>query len=234
MRKVLLFLIAIIASVSAKAQDVIVKNDGSTVLCKVVEVNGTDIIYLKWADLKGPRYVMDRSLVSAINYQDGRQDKNNELTSNSYAPGIQQTGDARYNDNALLSLDKAINDKSQNPYYKQAKKLTVIGWVVGGVGVVGGVTAMILGNSWGLDSGNDGMPMLVAGTILTVGGIATTTGCLIRANQLKRQAYTVANLPVLHREFNLGDGVMLSAGIDMIRDNKINQSTLGLGVNFSF
>lgn len=232
MQKLLLFLIAIMASVSSTAQDVIVKTDGSTVLCKIVEVNATDVIYLKWADPTGPRYVMDRSLVSVINYQDGKQDKNKELISNTYAPGIQQTGDAQYNDNALLSLDRAINDKSQNEYYKQAKKLTIIGWTVGGIGVVGGIAAMIVGNQWSLD--NDGLPVFVAGTILTAGGIATTTGCLVRAHQLRRKANEVASLPLLQREFNLGNDMLLSAGIDMIHDNRINQSTLGLGLHFSF
>lgn len=80
MRKFFIFLMVFFATFIAAAQDVIVKNDNSTILCRIVEVNNNEVVYLKWSDLNGPRYIMDRSLIANINYQNGRQDKLNPQT----------------------------------------------------------------------------------------------------------------------------------------------------------
>ena len=55
------------------AQDVIVKKDGSTIVCRVIELNDSEIIYKKWSDLNGSNYVMDKSLASAVNYENGKK-----------------------------------------------------------------------------------------------------------------------------------------------------------------
>ena len=44
MKKLLLFLMMFVAAISVYAQDVIVKKDGSTILCRIVQVNGNEII----------------------------------------------------------------------------------------------------------------------------------------------------------------------------------------------
>lgn len=55
----------------AAAQDVIVKNDGSTILSKVEEISSTEIKYRRWSNQEGPMYSISRSEVSRINYQNG-------------------------------------------------------------------------------------------------------------------------------------------------------------------
>lgn len=72
--KHLLVLLLLLCSMSVSAQDVIVKKDGSTVVCRVVEVTASEITYKKWSDLNGSNYVMDKSLASAINYQSGKRE----------------------------------------------------------------------------------------------------------------------------------------------------------------
>lgn len=57
---------------SISAQDVIIKKDGTAVVCRVMELNSTEIIYKKWEELNGSTYVMDCSLASSIHYMDGR------------------------------------------------------------------------------------------------------------------------------------------------------------------
>ena len=228
MRHLLLLLIVLVTSIASSAQDVIVKKDGSTVLCKIVQVSPAEVIYLKWSDLNGPQYIMDSSLVSNINYMDGRQDKLNEQTVNSYAPGIQQTGDAQYNDNALLALDRT----RFNPFLQKANKLKKIGWSVGGSILFCGVGVIILGACQARH--NDVVALTTIGGIVALGGIATTTGCLIKANQIKQQATHMATAPILQKQFSFGDGTTLSAGIDIIRDNYFNQNTFGLGVQYNF
>lgn len=225
-KQLLLFLIAVIACFSVAAQDVIVRNDGSTVLCRIVEVNGTDVVYLKWSDLNGPRYIMDRSLISNINYQDGRQDKLNEQTSNAYAPGNQQTGEAKYNDKALLAMDMTRHKDIDTKYKK-------IAWGVGlpcivvGAGVLTGT--IIAGFNTGY------------ATALEVGSVALATAgavilplYLVKAHKVAQQARALASAPLFQQEFTFDNGNSLCAGIDIIRDKQIRQTTLGLGLQYTF
>lgn len=72
--KNLLVILFILCSANVSAQDVIVKKDGATIVCRVVEVTATEITYIKWGDLNGSNYVMDKSLVSGINYKSGKKE----------------------------------------------------------------------------------------------------------------------------------------------------------------
>lgn len=226
MKKILLFLILTIGCLASYAQDVIVKNDGSTVLCKIIGVNNTEVIYTKWSDVDGPQYIIDRSLVSSINYQDGRQDKLNERTANVYAPGNQQSGEANYNDKALLALD---SQRYEIDYLKKAKTLKIIGWTVGPALVIGG-TLLIFATGSIYDEGDP--ELYIPGGIMILGGISTTIGCLVKAHQYKSQLLAVS--PLINHEFNFKDGSSLCAGIDMIRDKRLQQSTFGLGLQYNF
>ena len=63
----------LLCSASVSAQDVIVKKDGSTIVCRVVELTSSEITYKKWSNLNGSNYVMERSAASAINYENGKK-----------------------------------------------------------------------------------------------------------------------------------------------------------------
>jgi len=108
--KHLLILLFLLCATSISAQDVIVKKDGSTVVCRVVEVTATEITYKKWEDLKGSNYVMDKSLVSTINYESGRKETFSE-TESLYKPHNQNDGTRQYNDVALLGIDREFHPK---------------------------------------------------------------------------------------------------------------------------
>lgn len=77
--KQLLVIMLLLCSMSIMAQDVIVKKDGSTIVCQVIEVTATDITYKKWSDLKGSNYVMDKSLAVSINYENGKKEDINAM-----------------------------------------------------------------------------------------------------------------------------------------------------------
>lgn len=108
--KQLLVILFFLYSMSVSAQDVIVKKDGSTVVCRVVEVTTTEITYKKWSDQNGSNYVMDKSLVSGINYQNGRKETFG-MTESLYRPNNQNNGEHNYNDNALLDIDANEHEK---------------------------------------------------------------------------------------------------------------------------
>ena len=56
------------------AQDVIIKNDNSTIECKVLKIGNSEIEYKKWTNLDGPTYVINILDVSNIKYQNGDVD----------------------------------------------------------------------------------------------------------------------------------------------------------------
>lgn len=213
-----------IATFGAMAQDVIVKKDGSTVLCKVLEVNNGEVVYKKWNDLNGANYIMDRSMISNINYQDGRQDQLNAPTNNAYAPGIQQTGNWNYNDNALLALDRQLNGDIN--YEKRAKNLKIIGWTVGPLLTIAGVVCMTAIDDCG--------HQYIYGGAMLAAGIATTTTCLIYANKYNNMAYSTYSAALIEKEFKIGNEVSLATGVDLLRDNRFNQSALGVGLRLNF
>ena len=56
------------------AQDVIVKKDGSTILCKTTEITSDIIKYKKSSNLEGPTYSINISEVISVNYENGEKD----------------------------------------------------------------------------------------------------------------------------------------------------------------
>lgn len=73
--KLLLIITLLCASGFAKAQDVIVKKDSSTILSKVTKIGETEIEYKKWSNLDGPTYVINASEVISINFENGEVEK---------------------------------------------------------------------------------------------------------------------------------------------------------------
>lgn len=91
----------IFTSVVSMAQDVIVKNDGSTILSKVIKVGDKEIEYKKYNSSSERLYSISTSDVMAINYEDGDKDvfggkerKSNESSSES-AKLVDKSPDAK-------------------------------------------------------------------------------------------------------------------------------------------
>lgn len=75
MKKVLLLLFCLLSLFSVmRAQDVIVRHDGSTIVCKVQKVGIAEIEYKKASNLEGPLYVIAKEDVLSINYENGDRD----------------------------------------------------------------------------------------------------------------------------------------------------------------
>ncbi len=58
MKKTVFFLLLLSVVSCAFAQDVIVRTDGSTILCRVVSVGSDQVYYKKWSNLKGTTYTI--------------------------------------------------------------------------------------------------------------------------------------------------------------------------------
>jgi len=226
--KKLLVLLLLLCPMIAMAQDVIVKKDGSTVRCRVEKVSDTEVTFKKWEDLKGPSYIMDKSLVSAINYEDGRKDPFGEVTS-PYTPNNQIDGVRTLSDRELLKLDLAAN----NPY-KKVKRLKTWGWIGGGVLVVVGGILMGKGFFSSKYASIDA-PESMAGIVIAGLGIGVTTTCLVVAHKQKKKMDAALQTSSLYRyDIPFGNGSQLSVGADMLHDRIMNNRTVGLGLSYNF
>lgn len=219
--KQLFVMLLLLCSAVANAQDVIVKKDGSTIVCRVVELTSTEITYKKWNDLNGSNYVMNRADASAINYQNGKKVNLSEAT-NLYTPNNQNDGVQHYNDRALLRMDAAAHNYSS----QKAKNLKLIG-LIGGPILFG--TGAIISIS---KSSNFEDPLSLA---LMGGGIIWTSGFLVASHLVKKseQEHLRSSI-IIHHDFKITDSSSLSAGIDMLSDRTISNKTLGLGLRYNF
>lgn len=218
--KQLLVLLMFLCSTGLFAQDVIVKRDGSTILCRVMELTPTEIVYKKWTNLKGANYVMDCSLVSAVNYENGKKVSLSK-TDNMYKPNNQNDGVQQYNDRTLLMMDADIQ-KLRN----KIKTLRVAG-LVGGLALVGGGVALGFSNEWNEDD-------LVLPVSLMGCGVALTTTCFIKARKYEKQASALEASSLYYEDFKLKNGTLLTAGLDMLSDKVYNQNVLGIGLRCYF
>lgn len=237
--KKLLLLLLFVCSMSAWAQDVIVKKDGSTIVCRVVEVSQTEVVYKRWSNLEGPNYVMNLSDISAINYENGEKVRPDAQTATEATtnPLLQSNNGQQTVSDAMLL---AMADKPQlTPLQKKAKKLKLAGWIGGSAMIVAG--AIITGTVYETYEHYNGLyynHTVGYGTGITMmgAGIALTTGCLILAHNLNKKAnsYTVFTSPLYENEFKLKNGASLATGIDLLKDNKHHNPTLGLGLRYNF
>lgn len=67
------------------SQDVILKNDGATILAKVMEVTTSEVKYKRFENLEGPTYSILKNELSNITYENGTKDvfsSGNNFTNN--------------------------------------------------------------------------------------------------------------------------------------------------------
>lgn len=74
MKKYVLALTVFVITNICFAQDLIVKNDGNIIQAKVEKIGLNEIEYKDWTNLAGPTYVVTKSDIFAINYQNGKKE----------------------------------------------------------------------------------------------------------------------------------------------------------------
>ena len=215
--KQLLVLLFLLCTTSVFAQDVIVKKDGSNIVCWVVELTSTEIIYKRWGELNGSKYVMNRSDASAINYQNGKK-VNLSGATNLYQPNNQNNGVRQYNDMALLRMDA-----SARAPLKKARNLRLIGWA-------GGI--VLAGLGVGIPLIQDESDDLLTGIGIGL-GVAWTTTFLLIANNYKKKADLLQTSSIYQYNINV-NGKILSPSIDLLRDQALNKQTIGIGLRYNF
>lgn len=231
--KKLLLLLLLVCSVSAWAQDVIVKKDGSTIVCRVVEVNQTEVVYKRWSNLEGPNYVMNLADVSAINYENGEKVRPDAQAANTTtAVPFPKNNNETVSDEMLLKMADKTKPFDSVKAKQKAKKLIRTGWISGGAMI--GIGTIILTQT--TVSGELAIGSCVVSGALLGLGVICMPSILARGYILKRKAnsYTVFTSPLYENEFKLKNGASLATGVDLLKDNKHNNPTLGLGLRYNF
>lgn len=216
-------------TISTFAQDVIVKKNGSTVVCRVVEVNTSEVVYKKWNDLNGANFILNRTDVASINYENGKKEELSTTYQNEFAPGNQNTGEQSLNDIALMKLDKETD-----VYLAKAKKLRTIGWTGGAALVLGGAICALIqkGES---DFFEDEFFFGYASVALGVAGVVWTTGFIVASNRYQKMAKSyIVNSPLLQNEFSFNNGSSLVCSADLLKDNLRRNHTFGVGLRYNF
>lgn len=229
MKKIFLLML-FLCSMSVWAQDVIVKKDGSTVVCRIVEVTKTEVIYKKWSDQQGSNYIVNQKDLTAIHHENGTK------TTFDAAPAVPAETAPSANAQPLTDADllKMAGVQADTPQYEmmqKAKRLKKAGWISGGIMLAAG--ALITGC---FDSFDDEIYGLTVGPLLMGGGIITTTACLVRAKNLKKKAsrLSVSSAPLYQQDFKLKNGTTLTPSFDLLKDNTRRNTTFGIGLTYNF
>lgn len=239
MKTLRLFMVmaTIMCSLVANAQDVIVKNDGSTIISKVLEITSTVIKYKKFSNQKGPTYSINKEEVNYINYENGEKEdfgkvstvtqkvEDVQVVQNNLA--LQQANNRQVSDVELL---KSINIDNS---IRKAKKLKKIGWIGGTVFVAAGVVLNLVHH--GYDSYEDGDDFDIIGYVSFGVGVVWTTSFMLAANHQKKKAlYANTSIPIMQFNLTQSKKSAVYASVNMLNDNMANRKTLGVGMNFNF
>ena len=228
---------AIMCSLVANAQDVIVKNDGTTITSKVLEITGTEIKYKKYSNLKGPTYTINKTDVNYINYENGEREnfgKTSIITQNREEPyntqnnfALQQTNNGQMSDAELL---KSIDNVSLN---KKAKRLKNIGWIGGATFVATGVVLNLFHEGYN-DGGGDCLDIIGYASI-GAGAVWATSFILAAQHQKKKALYSInTSTPLMQFNLSQSKKSAIYANINMLNDNMTNRKALGVGINLNF
>ncbi len=224
MKKIIILLFIFSSALTVSAQDVIVKKDGSTVLSKVIEIGTTEVKYKKWNNQNGPNYTILKSDIQAINYENGEK----ETFGNEVATQPEQFNSNEFT--SQIAEGVAANNRLQKEkLLSSAKNWKIAGNVLYWVGFIGGIGTggLLYANGY-----KESTYWIVAGSGVA-GGIIGMLICRSIANNKEEAANSIASVPLIKHDFNLGNN-RLSAGIDLLNDKNSRDKALGIGLSLNF
>lgn len=233
---ILLSLLLFTVHIGCNAQDVIVKRDGSTVLCRIIEVTSTEAVYKKWHSANDNNYVMNLADITSINYQDGRRWPSGESAGDNAftAKPNNITTTTELDQINLYKLDRELYGGKSGP---NPKTLRIAAWVTAGACFVGGVVMIAL-SIGAIDDGYNigGNDKALMGCGFGAFGVGAFTSAIlfIKAREISKESHWAVNsAPLFEKEIKLGKG-SLRPGVDLM-SSQINQKpSLGLGLRYSF
>ncbi len=223
--RVKFLILFLLCSVTLFAQDIIVQNNGNTILSKVVEIGATEVKYKKFSNLNGPTYTIAKAEILVINYENG--EKESFANAQASVVNTNNIGKRMLSDNELLRVD--ANNNNAAPKVKRLRRNGWIGALIGvGVGAVFGGCA--------LNAGTDDYTAYygaICGTCVLVGAVYAGV-CFVKAHRLQKELDSYVHAaPIFQDNIKLGNGNMLSAGLDILKSKNVGY-TPGVGLRYNF
>lgn len=221
MKRYIFTIILAIVSMSASAQDILVKRDGMTIKAKVENVTETDVLYKKYNDASQEVLTINISDLLAINYESGET-----VTFNSH-------GESHTTNNSLLSEGERMLTDAQlmalSRAEKQGKRLKTVGWVTGVTLIPVGIniTTFAFAEEFMWDA-------LLVGISTTVIGAGTGYLLIHNGNKKIRQSQGISTASMFQYEFPLGSNSSMTADVNLMKDDITNQYAPGIGFHINF
>lgn len=223
--RVKFLILFLLCSVTLFAQDIIVQNNGNTILSKVVEIGATEVKYKKFSNLNGPTYTIAKAEILVINYENG--EKESFANAQASVVNTNNIGKRMLSDNELLRVD--ANNNNAAPKVKRLRRNGWIGALIGvGIGTVLGIRTLRL------EDDNDIGACAIAGGTCILGGAVYAGVCFIKAHRLQKELDSYVHAaPIFQENIKLGNGNMLSAGLDILKSKNVGY-TPGVGLRYNF
>lgn len=242
--RLLLIVVSLLCAVTASAQDILVKSDGTALKVKVQEIGETVVKYYRYDNLTGPLYTIPISSILSITYENGTTETFGKATSpaaqTQTAPGTNLTpqNPGGYNENELYRIANQMGSgyslTSWEQYMTRAKKYRKIGWYGGAAFAVAGcITSMVLSAAYWDEFGYFfpiyGVPAIGAGAIWCL------AWNLAANNQIKKAKMAMAySVPVMEWNLLNAGSSSLSASVNLMGNNLMQHRSYGLGVGLNF
>lgn len=225
MRNFILLMMLFASTLSASAQDVIVKKDGSTILSKVIEIGTTEVKYKKWNNPNGPNYTIPLSDIQNINFENGEMETfGNEVVTQPQ----QQLNNIDYQSQMAESM-AASNRLQKERLLASAKSWRTVGNVWCWISFIGGMGG---GAALYLSGYKESTYWICAGAGIASALIGSGI-CSAVAHNKEKAANSIAYVPLIKQDFDIGNS-RLSAGIDLMNDQHTKDKALGLGLSLKF
>lgn len=230
MKRIVLSLVLVLASLACYAQDIVVMTNGESKKVKVEEITDSQIKYRLFDNLSGPLYVVSKNEVFAITYSNGTTE-----TYNKKAIAATTNVDSNYN-RTVKVLDNEMESRLRR--LRVWSKITKIyGWVNVGLGAL----FIAAGSSAEeYDPYYDDMDYKAFYTTLGILSLAEGAACVAvgyhlqnKRNKLLNEINYIGSVPVIQKEFQIGNcSVAPSINLMSYRNNPADG--IGAGVNIKF
>lgn len=224
--KQILTLLLLLCSMTAAAQDVIVKNNKQIIKCRIVEVTDEEITYKKWEDPNGSNYVMNRKDILTFT-----RDETLVRTAEPMPSSMVDLFSTQYDDEHLKMLDAQLHPFAAvqfNPYEIRLKRLK---WTA--IGTAAAAPMLFLWAGFTDYSLNQSLFWTLFTTSVASAATSITTGVWygVAKNKAKRNIYSAS---IYEQGHTFKNGTRFSASTDLLRDNRTNQTAIGLGFHYNF
>jgi hypothetical protein len=244
----------ILSVFSSYAQDVIVKTDGSAVVCKVLSIDNSYVQFKKYSNLNGPTYTVSIADVSTITYENGERETFGKKSTSTATNNTKQNRRKQPNQsNSKVQETPLAFTSTSNPNvsdaelyqwyshknkynYTTAQKLNKtakVGAIIIGAGGLTATTIVLLCEIGYADDAYED-DAFYGGTYATAGATIACTGLWYWG--FKSAAKRAEKKESYRSEFKLPSNPEknFTAGIDILNDRTTAGSTLGLGLKYSF